>query len=305
MIKKYIINKITVSIMCVLLLVMFCLFPTKEVVVEEKEYDEEYVVYLMDRDNYLSKVTYFYDELSLEDEIKNKINSLINGVDSYDIFFPLIPKNTKINDIKISKDSVYIDFSSDFLNVKEYMEEVMIESIVYTLSEINGINNIYLSVDGNELLNLPSGMEISYPLTRNFGINKEYNINGFDNINKTVIVFSKENDGIKYSVPITLINNDEDEKVKIIIEELKSSVYSQNNLNGLINDKLELVDYNINDNKMELVFNEYIFNNSEEKSILDDVKMVISESIFENYDVNEVVLNTKNIKNIVKIEEST
>lgn len=305
MIKKYIINKITVSIMCVLLLCMFCMFPTKEVILEEKEYNNEYVVYLMDSDNYLSKVTYFYDELSLEDEIKNKLNCLIYGVDSYDMFFPLIPKNTKINEIKISKDNVYIDFSYDFLNVKEYMEEVMIESIVYTLSEINGINNVYLSVEGKELLKLPSGMELSYPLTRGFGINKEYNINGFDNINKTTIVFSKVYDDVKYTVPITLINNDENDKVNIIIEELKSSVYSQNNLNGLINDKLELIDYAINDDRMELVFNEYIFSNSEENYILEDVKMVISESIFENYDVNEIVLNTKNIKNIVKIEEST
>ena len=113
MIKKYIINKITVCFMCFLLLCLFCLFPTQEVFVEEKVYDKEYVVYLMDNDNFLSKVTYFYDELTLKDEIQNKINSLIYGVESYDIFFPLIPKNTKVNNINIDKDSVYIDFSSD------------------------------------------------------------------------------------------------------------------------------------------------------------------------------------------------
>ena len=35
------------------------------------------------------------------------------------------------------------------------------------------------------------------------------------------------------------------------------------------------------------------------------LKRVISESIFENYDVTEVILNTENKKNIVKIKEST
>lgn len=305
MIKKYIINKITVCFMCFLLLCLFCLFPTQEVFVEEKVYDKEYVVYLMDNDNFLSKVTYFYDELTLKDEIQNKINSLIYGVESYDIFFPLIPKNTKVNNINIDKDSVYIDFSSDILNINEFMEEIMIESIIYTLSEINGINNIYLLVDGKELLKLPSGMELNYPLTRSFGINKEYNINGFDNINKTTIVFSKSYDDVKYDVPVTLINNDNDDKINIIIEELKSSIYGQNNLNGFINDKLELIDYDIDNNKMELVFNEYIFSDPSEKLILDDVKRVISESIFENYDVTEVILNTENKKNIVKIKEST
>ena len=301
MIKKYIINKFTVYMMCFLLLAMFCLFPVKDVVLEEKIYNKEYVVYLLDGDNYLSKVTYFYDELTLEKEIENKICSLINGVESYDIFFPLIPKNTKINDIKIDKDSIYINFSSDILDINEYMKESMLESIVYTLTEINGINNIYLYVESKELFS----DDITYPLTRSYGINKEYDIKNFNNINKTTIVFSKIEDDIKYNVPITLVSNDNNDKINIIIEELKSSIYSQNNLNGFINDKLELIDYDIDGDKMELVFNEYIFNNNDENYIVDDVKNVLSESIFENYDVNFVVLNTKNKKNIVKIEEST
>lgn len=305
MVKKYIVSKITVCLMCLFLIFLFCLFPTNEVVFEDKKYNNEYVVYLLDKDNYLSKVTYFYDSLSLEDEVRDKINRLINGIDTFDIFYPLIPKNTKINDINISKDNIYIDFSSDLLNVSKPMEEIMIESIIYTLSEINGINNIYLSVDGNDLLSLPSGISLPYPLTREFGINKEYYIDSFDNINKTIVVFSKEYDDFKYNVPVTIVNNDSDDKINIIIEELKSSFHSQNNLNGFINDKLELIEYNINDDNIELVFNEYIFSNSEENIVLDDVKMVISESIFENYDVDKVILSTLNTKNIVKIEENT
>jgi germination protein M len=280
------------------------MFPTNNIIVEEAVYKSEYVVYLVDSDNYLSKVTYFYDELSLEEEVRDKLERLINGIDMYDIFFPVIPKNTKINSVKLSKDNIYIDFSSDILDVKKNMEEIMIESIVYTLSEINGINNIYLSVNQEELI-LSSLDNLSYPLTRGIGINREYNIDNFDNINKTTIVFSKCYDDIRYIVPITLISNENDDKVNIIIEELKSSIYSQNNLNGFINDKLELVDYEIKNDIMNLVFNEFIYSDVEEKVISDDVKLVISQSIFENYDVNQVVINTKKEKNIIKIEEST
>ena len=45
--------------------------------------------------------------------------------------------------------------------------------------------------------------------------------------------------------------------------------------------------------------------NIEEKTLLEEVKYIISESIFENYDVKKVVLDTKNEKNIAKIEENT
>ena len=95
MIKKYIINKFTVYMMCFLLLAMFCLFPVKDVVLEEKIYNKEYVVYLLDGDNYLSKVTYFYDELTLEKEIENK-KEKFNGGCIFLVFIGYFECSTRI-----------------------------------------------------------------------------------------------------------------------------------------------------------------------------------------------------------------
>lgn len=308
MIKKYIINKITVTTMCVTLLCMFYLIPSANMEIEKENITKntiENTIYLLDQDDYLSKVTYFYSEQTLEEEIRNKLNNLINGVDTLDMFYPIIPKNTKVNNIKIDKNNIYIDFSKDILNVNEIYEEAMIESIVYTLSEINGIDNIYITVENTELKELPnSKKEINYPLTRGIGINKEYNINSLKDLNQTTIVFSKMNNDYQYYVPITMITNNEEEKINIIIEELKSTIHSQNDLNGYINDNLKLEGYTLNDNTMTLVFNEYIFTNENSNLISEDVKYVISESIFENYDVTEVILDTKNQKNIAKITEN-
>ena len=307
MIKKYIINKITVTTMCVILLGMFYLIPTNKIEPEQEKTDKiKNIIYLLDEDNMLSQVTYFYTKETIKDQIKHNLELLINGIETNDIFYPLIPKNTKINDISIDKNNIYIDFNKGILNISKNKEEKMIEAIIYTLTEINGIENIYLSVEKESLTTLPNAnKQIPYPLTREYGINKKYDLDNLKNINKTTIVFSKEIDDYNYYVPVTLINNNDDEKINIIIEELKSVIHSEKELNGYINNNLVLEDYEFNKDTLNLVFNEYIYDNIEEKTLLEEVKYIISESIFENYDVKKVVLDTKNEKNIAKIEENS
>ena len=305
MIKKYALNKIAVATLCLILLLMFYFVPTNnniETIVDENNNKlKETVVYLLDDDNYVSRITTFYDEKDITEDIKKKIDILINGNDDIDKFYPLIPKETKINSVKVEKDSVYIDFSKEILNVNKYLEESMIESLVYTLTEINGINKIYITIDGEKLTKLPnSNKELDYPLTRNIGINKEYNLTSFDNIDKTTVFFLKENEDTTYFVPVTKISNVEAEKIDIIIEELKSPINAQNNLNGYISDNLELVSFNKDDNKIDLVFNNYIFTDNK---ILESVEYVISKSIFENYDVDEINFSSEEDRNIDTIKK--
>lgn len=307
MIRKYAVNKITVTTMCLFLLLMFYLIPipNNEITPINNENTEnkiENIVYLLDEDNYVSRVVSYYDKTTIEDAIRDKIDILTYGLVGYEKFYSLIPKNTKLNSLKVDKGNVYLDFSKELLEVSKYLEEEMIESIVYTLTEINGINNIYITVENEKLDYLPNSKKsIPYPLTKEIGINKEYDIDSFNNINKTTIIFTKTLDNYSYYVPVTKITNKTDEKIDIIIEELKSGVNSQNNLNGFVSENVILEKYDILDDKISLVFNNYIFNDINNNTILEEVKYVISESIFENYDVKEVVFNTKDEKNICNV----
>ncbi|UKI58930.1 MAG: GerMN domain-containing protein [Clostridium sp.] len=56
-----------------------------------------------------------------------------------------------LNNVKVEKDNVYLDFNSELLSVNKYVSEEMIEAIVYSITEINGLNNIYITVDSKEL----------------------------------------------------------------------------------------------------------------------------------------------------------
>ena len=308
MIKKYAMNKIFVSTLIFGLLLLFYLVPSPsfEVEINEKDDNKEFenVVYLLDDDNYVYRVISYYDETDIDKVIRNKINILINGDKNLDNFYSLIPKKTILKDISVNKDNVYLNFSKEFLNVNKYIEESMVESIVYTLTEINGINNVYINVDGEKLVMLPNSKKvIPYPLTRSFGINKKYDLDSLNGIDKTIVYFVKKNDSGEYYVPITKVSNLSSSKIDIIIDELKSTVNAQDNLSSFISDNVVLEENKIIDDKINLVFNEYIFSDSSKKTILEEVKYVVSQSIFDNLDVKEVIFSTKEHNNIVSIKK--
>lgn len=302
-------NKIFVSTLVFGLLVLFYLVPSPsfdiEVVEEDNKDKKENVVYLLDEDNYVSRVISYYDESDIEGLIREKIKILINGDKSLGKFYSLIPKNTILKDVKVEKDSVYLNFNKEILNVNKYLEESMIEAIVFSLTEINGINNVYINVDSEKLTKLPkSGREIPYPLTRSFGINKKYDLNSLNGIDKTTIYFVKSSDEIEYYVPVTKVSNTSSSKIDIIIEELKSTVNAQENLNSYVSSNIVLVDKEITDEKVNLIFNDFIFSDASSKVILEEVKYVVSESIFANMNVKEVIFSTKDHNNIVSVKKS-
>ena len=308
MIKKYTINKICVTSVSLFLILMFYLVPStpeSEVKIDKSIGDKkEVVVYLMDKDYYLGRMIEYASYDNIVDLVNKKLDILINGSDELNSFSPIIPRNTKVNSIKVDKNNIYIDFSKDILNVSKYNEELMIESIIYTITDINGIDNIYLSINKEPLKILPkSNKEIPYPLNRGYGINKKYDLDSLNNITKTTVYFNKSYDDVEYLVPITKVMNTTSEKIDIIIEELKSIVNAQYNLNSYIPNDLEVVSHEVNDDKMNLIFNEFILD-KEKLVVLEEVKYAIAQSIFDNYNVKEVVFSTKEKNNIATITKN-
>ena len=167
----------------------------------------------------------------------------------------------------------------------------MIESIVYTLTSIEGVKGILIYVEDDLLTVLPkSKTQLPSILTRDFGINKVYDLVDTKNISKTTIYYlGKTNDDNYYYVPVTKIDNSNKDKVKVIIDELTSGPTYENNLMSFLNFNTKLENYDIVDKTMYLKFNDYILNSIEDKSILEEVIYSISLSISENYDVNEVI----------------
>ena len=182
-----------------------------------------------------------------------------------------------------------INLSNEVMDVKEDMEEKVIEAIVYNLTSIDGVDKIMLFVDGNILTKLPkTGINLPTTLDRSYGINKEYDINSTKNITNVTVYYVNKYNGNEYYVPVTKYVNDDREKIQIIVDELTSSPIYSSNLMSYLNSNTKLLEISESVDSLDLVFNSYIFSDVDEKEILEEVIYTISLSVKDNYDVNEV-----------------
>lgn len=304
MLKKMSIRKIMVSTLALIVLLLLYLIPdstTREI--NLKNDDIEYVytnsvspIYLLDTSDYVARTTIATCNGEVIDVARDLAEGLIvDGKKSEIIpngFKPLIPADTSILNMELEDKVLMIDFSKELLDINEKYEEKMVESLIFTLTSIDGIDKVIIKVEGNPLERLPvSGRLLKPLLDKSFGINKEYNITKTSDIDSyTVYYVSKTNDNTYY-VPITkYVNKQSDDKIKIIVEELASAPIYETNLISYINGNTKLINYEITeDDIIKLNFNNYILDDIKGNKILEEVIYTISLSIEDNYkDIKEV-----------------
>ena len=311
MLKRKALRKIIITTFSIITILVICIIPDK---ISNNNYlnpkiDTIYVdnnntvsIYLLGPNNYLVKTNIVVNKEKITDKIKEIIDYLIvdkcskvpNGLSG------VISKNTILNSVNIEDKIAVLDFSKDFLKTNSYLEERMIEAIIYSLIDLDGIEGISIKVEGNLLKELPiSKQKVPAVLNRNYGINKVYDINNINNIEKIVLYYINSIDNNNYYVPVTKYLNDDREKIKIIIDSLASNYIYESSLVSLLNSNTRLINYEIEDRKMILNFNDSIFSNNK---LLEEVIYPISESVFENYDVDSVLfqVNGKNISSFEK-----
>lgn len=298
MLKKMGLRKIIITTSALFVIGLLYLFPTKDVKINKSiNYIEEEKlvnVYLLDKYSYVSEVNVDAENDSLEEKLKEKLTILTNDSEKKDkipkYFKSLIPSGTKINSLTIENDTVTVDFSKELLSISLVEEEKMIEAIVFTLTSEKEINKVIIKVEGNLLERLPNSNKLlPEVLDRSFGINKSYDINELYGITKTTIYYTSNIDGDIYYVPVTKVDNSKEEKVTVIVNELKSSILYQSNLSSYLNSNVELKNYEKEQEVMNLTFNDKIFDSIYNNNILEEVVYTIGKSVMENYeDVSKV-----------------
>ena len=253
-------------------------------------------IYLIDKNDLLVKTNILLDKKDKTDQIKLLLNNLIDDNNSK---FPnglsaTIPKNTKLIDVVYDEEYVTLNFSKKLLSVKNELKDRMIESIVYSVMDLGDVKGVIITVE-DEMIK-----EYAKVLDRNIGINKKYDIKSRDKINKVVIYYLEEIDDNNYYVPVTKYLNDDRDKIKIIIDELTTSYIYEPNLMSFLNSNTKLLDHEEKENVMSLNFNNALFDGNDK--IVEEVKYTLAYSIFDNYDVEQVLLQVdgKNIETVSK-----
>lgn len=313
MILKRSVKRIVLSIFALCLLLLVYIMPEANndikvnTIIEYVNSElKTHQIFMLDDNNYISQTEIVIKSEDKKELAKELIEYLIVGGKYQDKipsgFKALINENTKINNVELLDSTIKIDFNESLLDTNKDFEEKTIEAIVYTLTSIDGIDNVIIYINGNILTYLPnSKTTLPTTLNRSFGINKEYNINSNKNITKTTIYYISEfNDNIYYT-PITKVSNNDKEKIEIIIEELSDN--SSSNLDSYLNYNTKLVANELNENSITVDFNEYILSDLDQEKISEEVLNTICMSIYDNYDIEEIVFKVNGeeiLKNTLK-----
>ena len=222
-------------------------------------------IYLLNSDNYLVKVDVLIDKDKIENMAREIINNLYVTNKKYNNLKGLIPSNTKINDITYKDKTLEIDFSKDLLKVNVKLEEKVIESIVYSLLDIDGVDKIVIKIDGEVLEKLDkSNKSLPIILDSSFGINKSYEINKLKDIEKVVLYYIYNDNDKSYYVPVTKYINSKDNKVKVIIDSLKGNYFSNTNLSSYLSYKTDVKDFSLDNDILTITFSSLNNDNLEE-----------------------------------------
>lgn len=305
MLKKTSIRKILVSLSALFALFLIYLIPNGsyenklnidyELSYIEEDVDKE-VIYLLDSYNMLGRSEIVFNEKTSDIELKarNLIQVLIKGGEGEDHipngFRSILSSETKILSVKYNEGIIKIDFSKDLLDIDKENEEKAVEAIVYTLTSIDGVDKVIIYVEGDILNKLPQTKKnLPAILDKSFGINKEYDITSTKNITMTTTYYINKYNDEYYYVPVSKFSNDDRNKITIIIDNLSSSPSYKANLMSFLNYNTKLLSATQDVDSLSLNFNSYIFNDSSEKKILEEVIHTISLSVANNYDVKELV----------------
>lgn len=306
MLRRMLYKKIMVATSILLVILMLYLIPSNkgELEIEQRlEYvypNEVDTIYLLD--NY-DKVSRTMISVNKQNEISKAIDLLdgltINGKKQDKLpngFRGLLPVGTRVLDISLHDKILKIDFSKEFNNIKMGYEEKLIEALVYTLTDIDGVDKIEIFIEGVKLKELPNSKKLlpEY-LDKGYGINKEYELTNLNDIDSYTIYYVMNYNDEVYYTPITkYINNQGQDKVKIIIDELATNLTYESNLMSYLDSNIKLLDYEIVDKTIKLDFNEAILSNITSSKILEEVKYTIGLSLCDELEIEKVIFLVNN-----------
>ncbi|MDO9535959.1 MAG: GerMN domain-containing protein [Bacillota bacterium] len=104
---------------------------------------------------------------SQQPDARRLMEALLKGPEDEDLS-SIIPDNTRLLDLRVEGGIAYVDFSNE-IAAAHYggeTEEVLIDSIVWTLTQLDEIEAVQLLIEGEVVDTIGGHMSISKPLTR-------------------------------------------------------------------------------------------------------------------------------------------
>lgn len=259
---------------------------------------EYHKIYLIDEYSYVSMVDIKTSANNINEKIEEIIANLtINSASHGNLpegFKAIIPENTKLLDYSLKDGLLKINFNETILNVSMENEEKMLESIIFSLTTLKEINKIMIFVNNERLIELPhSHKKLDLYLDRSFGINKVYDITTLNNTKMVTLYYLSQDN--TYYIPISKIVNDDSDKVEIIINNLKTNTFNNSNLSSHLNYQVELINFELNENILNMNFNDILLDSVYDGKLKEEVKYSIYYSLYDTLGIDKIIFKVNNI----------
>lgn len=188
---------------------------------------------------------------------------------------PVLPANTEIRGMSINNGICKVDFTSDFLNYADAVEEAsIVKAVVYTLTEFPTISQVKIMIDGKEVNRLTYGLKVDEPLAR-----KDINYSGTGkNKGKVIVYYQGTVNGMEsYFVPITKdIDVADNESITAIrvLETLAEGPPENSGLFSVLPENLQVRNVDVVDGVAYVDFSREIKNIEDDEIARDIVKTV-------------------------------
>lgn len=190
----------------------------KDNIAEVPTYQTSYSVskvYLADKDNTLIPLSIKYQSFdSVGEELVYLLTQLKeNSSISTDTFNGLIPSDATIKSLELANGIVSVNYDEKFLNYEKQNELKILESLVWTLCDYEGVEGVSLFVNDEILTNMPlNNTPINKVLTRQIGINNYLLTSSIIQKGERVLsYYEKEINDKYYYVPVThYVSNKDD-----------------------------------------------------------------------------------------------
>lgn len=180
-----------ISVMCVLLVGMYFVFspPTRlddsididltvsvgsmdDSYLEEDNEPVTYSVYLMHNSGYLVKTEVEADNERSDVETVFELLR-VGAPNTHPNTDGLIPAGAVIRDYQLEGDVLTLNLSESFLYYRNSVEDDLLSSLVWSMTELPGIDRVNVKIEGETIRNLNGKTDVGRGLTRAMGINVE------------------------------------------------------------------------------------------------------------------------------------
>lgn len=234
-----------------------------------------------------------------EDEVKTLVDHLVqegpiteqlpNG------FQAVLPAGTEVVESEVDKHGVAtVDFNTDFNDYHPSQELQILQSLTWTLTQLDDVDRVKLKMNGEELTVMPQNdTPIGEGYTRDHGINLEMNDQA-DLVATTpvVVYFLAQNNEETYYVPVTRRVNENQDKYEAVINELLDGPSYTSQLLTDFREEVALMDApTFEDGTLHLDFNEGLLSQLNGTAMSEEALNMLILSLTEQEEVEQVSLS--------------